>query len=162
MKDIRILHIDDNASIRVMVKEYFQNNKQIKINYSVNDGLEGLKILKDNYENIDLIILDLIMPNKDGISFLDEIKQLNMSKNVIVITSYNQASMIKKIAVHDVDYYMLKPFEFTDLEKRIYECANKNEASYKSIDLKQNNLQVTITKVLHDLGIPSHIKGYQY
>ena len=55
---------------------------------------------------------------------------------------------------------MLKPFDFMDFEKRILELFDKRET--KNIDLRYNNIQMSITKILHELGIPSHIKGYQY
>ena len=60
-----------------------------------------------------------------------------------------------------LNYFILKPFELSDLESRILEIAN-NKNKGKQINLKQNNLQISITKILHELGIPSHIKGYQY
>ena len=61
-----------------------------------------------------------------------------------------------------VNYFILKPFELSDLEKRIIECMKVKEVSKNNIDFYNSNLQVSITKILHSVGIPSHIKGYQY
>ena len=61
-----------------------------------------------------------------------------------------------------LSYWVLKPFELSDLEKRIKDVLKANEKSGKQIDFGHNNLQISITKILHELGIPSHIKGYQY
>ena len=61
-----------------------------------------------------------------------------------------------------VSYFILKPFELADLEKRIIELREGKKFAGKSIDLYHNNLQKSITNTLHELGVPSHIKGYQY
>ena len=87
-------------------------------------------------------------------------KNNNIDKKVIVETSYNASEAIREVAEYDVNYFVLKPFDLEDLEKKIYDAFKKK--SDKSIDFYNSNLQVSITKMLHELGIPSHIKGYQY
>ena len=101
------------------------------------------------------------MPNKDGLYVLEEMKKKNLSKKIIVATSYNAQEVIREVSDYGVSYYILKPFDFNDLEKRILDICNKKKEG-KNIDLHYNNLQIAITKILHELGIPSHIKGYQY
>ena len=101
------------------------------------------------------------MPNKDGIYVLNEMKKRGINKKVIVATSYNAAEVIREVSEFGVSYYILKPFDLSDLEKRIYDITKK-ENNNKNIDFYTSNLQVAITKMLHELGIPSHIKGYQY
>lgn len=68
--------------------------------------------------------------------------------------------MIRKVSEYGVNYYILKPFDLTELENRILEVFNVMDS--QSINLYHNNLQISITKMLHELGMPSHIKGYQY
>ena len=155
-----ILMIDDNVNLIKMVQEYFKDNDDININLEAHDGEEGIKILEENMEKIDLIILDLIMPNKDGIYVLNEMKNRGINKKVIVATSYNAAEVIREVSEYGVSYYILKPFDLSNLEKRIKEITNKKES--EEIDFYASNLQVSITKMLHELGIPSHIKGYGY
>lgn len=57
---------------------------------------------------------------------------------------------------------MLKPFDFKEFEKKILELIEGNKMQSQVIDLHDHNIQISITKILHQLGIPSHIKGYQY
>ena len=57
---------------------------------------------------------------------------------------------------------MLKPFDFKEFEKKILQLIEGNKLQSRVIDLHDHNVQVSITKILHQLGIPSHIKGYQY
>ncbi len=159
MKKIRLLMIDDNVQLVDAVKEYFKDNEKIEFVYQASDGIEGLKLIETK-EDYDVIILDLIMPNKDGLYVLEEMKKKNMDKNIIVSTSYNAMDVIREVSDYGVKYYLLKPFDFSDLEKRILQLYNQKPS--KNIDLGKNNLKISITKTLHDLGIPSHIKGYQY
>ena len=161
MENIKVLMIDDNVSLINMVKEYFKDHKSITIQEEAHDGEEGLQKIKENLGCIDVDLLDLIMPKKDGLYVLEEMKKQGIYKKVIVLTSYNASETIRKVSEYGVYYFMLKPFELVDLEKRILETNEKVKDS-KNIDLHYGNLTMSITKILHDLGIPSHIKGYQY
>ena len=161
MKKIKLLMIDDNVELIGAVSEYFSSSNKIEVTYKAYDGKEGFELIEKEKDNFDIIILDLIMPNKDGMYVLEQMKQKNINKNVIVATSYNAMEVIREVSEYGVNYYVLKPFDLDDLEKRILDIYNKNYEK-KSIDINHSNLQVNITRILHELGIPSHIKGYQY
>ena len=100
------------------------------------------------------------MPKKDGLYVLEELKKRKQQKNIIVETSYNAPDVIRKVSEYGVNYYILKPFELQDLESRILEVFEKQQS--KTLNLYNNNLEISVTKILHELGMPSHIKGYQY
>lgn len=163
MEKTNLLLVDDNVELVKMIKEYFSSNRAgIEVVYTASNGEECLERLKENEENIDLIVLDLVMPKVDGITVLEKMKKENIRKNVIVLTSYNNADIIRRVSEYGVNYYLLKPFELPELEKRVLEVANLEHQGSKSINLYKHNLQVSITDTLHELGVPSHIKGYQY
>ena len=159
MKKTRVVMIDDNTQLIDAVKEYFSGSNQIEIVYTASNGEEGLDLII-NKNDYDVIVLDLIMPKKDGLYILEKLKEKNIDKKIVVLTSYNAPEVIRQVSEYGVQYYLLKPFEFIDLEKRILSLNNVQEK--KSLDLHHNKIQVSITKILHELGIPSHIKGYQY
>ena len=160
MEKINVLMIDDNESLVDMVKEYFKDHDQIEVVKSCNDGEAGLKEIISNKINYDVILLDLIMPKKDGLYVLDELNKRGLEKNIIVETSYNEPKIIRKVSEYGVNYYILKPFDLTELENKILSISE--DLSHKSINLYHSNIQISITKMLHELGMPSHIKGYQY
>ena len=159
MDKIKVLMIDDNIGLIGAVKEYFRSSNQIEIVDEAYDGISGLEKIEN--VDFDVAILDLIMPKKDGLYVLEEMKKKKLVKKIIVATSYNAPEVIREVSDYGVNYYILKPFDFDDLEKRILDMCNKKMEG-KNIDLHYNNLQISITKILHELGIPSHIKGYQY
>lgn len=162
MGKIKVLMIDDNINLVEMVKEYFNKNSNIEVALTAHDGEKGLELIENNLENFDVVLLDLIMPKKDGLYVLEQINKKNLNCNVIVETSYNSQDAIRQVGEYNVNYFILKPFELTDLEQRIIDVVNSKNKKGKQINIKQNNLQISITKILHELGIPSHIKGYQY
>ena len=162
MEKIKVLMIDDNVSLVDMVKEYFKGNESIEISYVAHNGLDGINLIENQSGNYDIVLLDLIMPQKDGLYVLDQVKEKNIDCNIIVETSYNAQDVIRQVSEYGVSYFILKPFDLCDLENRIMEVCNSKNKEGRNINLKQNNLNILITKILHELGIPSHIKGYQY
>ena len=152
--------IDDNIALTEMVKEYFKDSSEIEIVECCYNGEEGIKKIDELEGKYDVILLDLIMPKKDGISVLEDLKERNIHKNIIVETSYNSPEVIRNVSEYGVNYYILKPFDLPDLEKRILDIFKA--VSKKGINLAHNNLEISITRMLHELGMPAHIKGYQY
>lgn len=158
---IKLLMVDDNVNLVKMVSEYFKNKDNISLEFVAHDGKEGIELIEEKQNDFDVLLLDLIMPKKDGLYVLEEMKKRGINKNVIVETSYNTQEVIKQVSDYNVNYFILKPFELDDLESRIMGIS-KRKNDTKTLDFYHNNLQVSITKILHELGIPSHIKGYQY
>ena len=160
MEKIRVLMIDDNVALTEMVKEYFKDNKKIEIVDSYDNGKDGVEAIINKTGEYDIVLLDLIMPKKDGLAVLEELKSKNISRNIIVETSYNSPDVIRNVSEYGVNYYILKPFDLEDLENRILDVFKRQDN--KTINLFNNNLEISVTKMLHGLGMPSHIKGYQY
>ena len=115
MKKIKVLMIDDNVNLIEMVSDYFEEHSKIELVGRCFDGEEGLNVIKEGKLDFDLVILDLIMPKKDGIGVLKELKELKMNLNIIVATSYNAPDTIRKVSEFGVNYYILKPFDLCDI-----------------------------------------------
>ncbi len=162
MKPIKLLVVDDNRSLVNMVKEYFESVEEINVAYTAPDGGVAIEHIKEHNDEIDIILLDLVMPRVDGIEVLKYLNENNITKKIIVLTSYNAQDMIRKVSELGASYYILKPFELASLKAKILSVYNNVNIEDESVDIFKNNLQIAITKVLHELGVPSHIKGYQY
>ena len=162
MRKQRLLVVDDNLSLIHMIREHTNSSNNMEVVYEAHDGEEGFRMIKNHINDFDLVLLDLIMPNKDGIYVLEQMKRKNIYKPVIISTSYNSDEMIRRVSEYGVHYFLLKPYELSDLEGRIMESVNKEDKESKNINIYHNNLQISVTKILHELGVPSHIKGYQY
>ena len=133
---------------------WFLVNSRINIKYIGNDGESGLEILKKNKEDIDLILLDLVMPKKDGLYFLKQFKELKLNIPIIVMTSLNTDNIIRKVSNYDIEAFILKPYSLEDLESKMIDSFNSSKDN--------NDVKQELSKLLHELGIPSNIKGYEY
>lgn len=156
---INVLIIDDNESVISKTKQYFSSHAVINVVKAINNGKEGMEYILNHKNEFDLILMDIIMPEVDGISILEEMETQNINKNIIILTSYNKEAAIRMVNQYKVDYFMLKPINMQALEKRILDVMN---AEMVEEEEKNNKVELAISKLLHSLGIPSHIRGYQY
>ena len=158
-KNINLLVVDDNVTVTNNIKEYFSSHGSIKVVNTCSDGREALDFMLHYPNKYDMIIMDIIMPGMDGIEILEKLKNSGLSKKIIVLSSYKKEYTIKKVATYNVSYYMLKPFSLESLEKRIIEAFNEDSTTD---DDESDDITLAISNLLHLLGMPSHIKGYQY
>lgn len=155
---IRVVLVDsDNEQLR-SIEKYFSNHAVIDIIRTYNDGLSAINYIKENENKFDLVIMDLLLSNKDGLSIIKDMRDNNINKNIIVLTGYNSLEIVKQVSLYNINYFMLKPFDLKDLE---YQVLNIRENQSCIVD-KNKELQTSITSLLHSLGVPSHIKGYEY
>ena len=161
-KEIRLFVVDDNENLVGMVKEYFEGHSKIKIVGESYNGEDAIKKIEKNKDGFDVLLLDLIMPKKDGITVLEELKEKDINKPVIVGTSFNADETIAKVSKYNPKYFVLKPFDMVDLENKILDSVSITSNKDSKINLYHNSLEISTTKLLHGLGVPSHIKGYQY
>ena len=151
-----LMVVEDNQNFIDMIKERYEGSDKIEVNFEASNGEDAFDIIKNNKDKIDTIILDLVMPKRDGIFLLEQLVKNNIFINTIVITSFSSEDVLRKVSNYGVKYVLLKPFSLEDLDKRILE-SNK-----KVIINNERNIKISLTKLLHELGVPSHIKGYQY
>ncbi len=159
---IKVFVVDDNEGLVGLIKEYFSGSDNIEVVKCASNGEEAINILKEGKIDFDLMLLDLIMPIKDGISVLSYMKENKINKKVIVMTSYNEEETIRDVSEYGVRYYCLKPFDLEDLKNKIIQTITFKKNNDKIIELESREIQIQVTKLLHALGIPSHIKGYQF
>ena len=153
---INVLVIDSNESVTKEIEKYFSSHEVIKVVACKNDGEDGLSYIINNHNSIDLIIMDLLLSRLDGLFVLGELKKRNINKNVIITTNFKDDQIMEEANEYGIDYYMLKPVNLISLEKRILNI------KYHENKLKMFNQEALIADLLHKLGIPSHIRGYQY
>lgn len=157
----KIMLVDDNEVIIDLYERTINEIPSAEVVAVAKNGEEAIEILENNVENIDLIILDIVMPKKDGIDVLKFMKENNISKKIIVITSCNSELTIRSVTELGANYYILKPIDVNTLTEKITELTKDNKINL-GFNIDDKNLQVNVTHILHELGVPSHIKGYHY
>lgn len=179
---IRILIADDNDEFCIILKDYLNNQEIFNVVGIAKNGIEALKFI-DEYKP-DLVILDIIMPHLDGLGVLEKLnlnKDLELAPKVVVLSAVGQDKITQNAIKLGVDYYILKPFDMDIFIRRIKQMFNvvseqkyffqEDSHSIKSAVqdvescIKQPesmNLESEITSIIHEIGVPAHIKGYFY
>lgn len=167
---IRILIADDNEDFCEILEEFLSQYDDIEIVATVTNGQTVLDFIKEN--TVDLIILDIIMPHIDGFGVLEQLKRDKGYPKIIVLSAVGHDSITQKAVNLGADYYIVKPFDMNLLVDRIKELCNENDriASVNKpiipgLEGKQRSnisLEVRITDIIHEIGVPAHVKGYFY
>ena len=150
---IRVMVCDDNEEFVNNARTHFAASDKIELVETASNGKEALERL--DTARPDVLLLDLVMPALDGFSLLERVNKGNMK--IIVISALSQDAFISKAMNLGADYYMMKPVNFSVVDERIAEAVNSKRptAKNRSMDEKISNIFITV-------GIPAHIKGYQY
>ena len=158
----RVLIVDNNENITSRIEKQFSSHAVINVVNTIANGNVALYYIINHKNDFDVLVMDLILPEIDGLTILQKMKEQNIKKKVIIITSYKKEYTVNMTNNYGVNYYMLKPFSILALETRILELGNRE--NIKTIELNDEDriVHVAISKLLHQLGIPSHIKGYTY
>ncbi len=158
----RVLVVDNNQNITTKIEKQFSSHAVIKVVKTINSGKQALDYILNNRNEFDILLLDLILPEIDGLTILAKMKDQNIKKKIIVLTSYKKDYTIKMTNLYNVNYYMLKPFSMLALETRILELGDNTLTKRTELTEQERQIHIAISKLLHQLGIPSHIKGYSY
>src|SRR5699024_3349097 len=163
--------VDDNRELVQLMEEYFDNQHDIEVIGIAYDGKECLNMLEELEP--DVLILDIIMPHVDGLAVLNMIRtsQRDHHPNVIMLTAFGQEEVMKKAVDLGASYFVMKPFDMEHLTDQIRQVGGRNnqispsshKAPSKSKKEKQKkDLETNTTNIIHEIGVPAHIKGYMY
>ncbi|MDR3051346.1 MAG: sporulation transcription factor Spo0A [Oscillospiraceae bacterium] len=167
MEPIKVIIVDDNAELRNMVTKYLGQQPDVVVVGQAANGEEALYLLAE--KNPDVMLLDIIMPKMDGYTLLEQMGHINLPQlpHVIALTALGRDDFISRAIELGVSYYMVKPFDFAVLYQRVLELAGRGQAKP---DVPQNiglpatphSLDERIAGLFLTIGIPAHIKGYQF
>ena len=175
---ISVLIADDNQDFSHTLSTYINSQEDMKIIAVAKDGEEVLNILQNT--SPDVMILDVIMPHLDGLGVLEKMNESKICKRPIsiMLSAVGQDKITQKAISLGAEYYIVKPFDIEMLIKRIREIklfrpnqttsiiSREIKPQYieipKEDSKKEENLEALVTNVIHEVGVPAHIKGYQY
>lgn len=160
---IKVLVADDNREFCEILGEYIKKQSDMRLFGVAHSGREALELMEG--ETPDVLILDVIMPHLDGIGVLEELNDeghAGQKPKVMVLSAFGQESVTQRAFQLGADYYVLKPFNLEVLGKRIREMA-RSAANGDAIPKNtKRSLDVAVTNLLHEIGVPAHIRGYLY
>ncbi len=159
--------VDDNIEIIHDLKKELQKHNQYVVVGSATNGKNCIMELRN--KKIDILVLDLIMPKKDGIDVLKALKENYIEvQHIICTTPFINDIMAQQMHKHNVSYLLMKPFMVSQLIDKLDVLSSQPVVSSKYVfqegysDYAEVDIQREITRLLHEIGIPAHIKGYLY
>lgn len=173
---ISILIADDNIDFGNLLSEYLDREEDLSVAGVARDGLQTLEMAASLEP--DIVLLDVVMPNLDGIGVLEHLVGSAPEKKplFIMLSAIGQENFIQRAINLGAEYYLVKPFDVEVLVSRIRQIyAEKRKNCYsgnrkvikgitpvKAVEVSENDLAKGITAVIREIGIPAHISGYQY
>ena len=170
MEHLNVAIADDNQKILDMLENIIGMDKELNLVGKAKNGEEMCQIIKNRQP--DVVLLDLIMPKMDGLTVMEQVNQdnsVNKRPYFIVITAVGQERITEDAFNKGANYYVMKPFNnevlldrIKSVRKMFRNYEKKNEDGRLEGTARGEDLENRVTNMLHEIGIPAHIKGYHY
>jgi len=176
---ITILMADDNTEFVNTLSSFIEKENDMELIGVARDGNEAFDMIINTQP--DVVLLDVIMPHLDGLGVLEKLSMINMAKTpmFIMLSAVGQDKITQRAIELGAQYYVVKPFDIQLLLKRIKDLKHYKPAQFKNCTINreikapyieispenqknEENLEALVTNVIHEVGVPAHIKGYQY
>ena len=132
----------------------------LSCNFVIKDGLKVIQDIENG--NPDFAVINLFMPKLDAIGVMNKIhKKHDIKTKFIILSHFINKTIEKEIISSGAVFIMVKPFEIPELADRIVQMSKFSEQNLNTSEVKENT-EIKVTKILHQIGIPAHIKGYHY
>lgn len=178
MTALNVAIAEDNPKTMKLLNDMLKNEEGIQVIGSAGTGEEAYKMILDSRP--DVVLLDVIMPGMDGVEVMEKVKtEGNMEKNpsFIMVSAAGSENVTEDAFRMGANYFIMKPFS-----KEVVIDKIRRVASYKAkpkgasrlsgsrkvkpyetvLEYMEQNLENDVTQILHEIGVPAHIKGYQY
>ena len=175
MEKLNVAIADDNEIMVELLEEIIAGDEDLQLVGTAKDGQEAYELIRKKQP--DVMLLDIVMPKMDGLSLLERMrndKTIKKYPRFIIISAVGQDRITEDAFNLGVDYYIMKPFDSDIVINRIKNTRkpalrnqsndSKHVRAYEKqqTDTEERDLESDVTNIIHEIGVPAHIKGYQY
>ncbi|MGI6006769.1 MAG: sporulation transcription factor Spo0A [Ruminococcus sp.] len=175
MEKLNIAIADDNERIVNLLGSIIREDDDLELVGQADNGKDIYNIIKE--KEPDVVLLDIIMPKVDGLTVMEKVNQDQTMKKhpaFIVVSAVGQERITEDAFNLGAYYYILKPFDNDMIINRIKHIKNHAVNRERIRDIRkigssdskkeyiEKNLEMDVTNIIHEIGVPAHIKGYQY
>lgn len=171
MEKLNIAVADDNERILDLLTTIIKSDKQLELVGQADNGRDMYDIIRD--KKPDVVLLDIIMPKMDGLTMMEKVSRdesIKQKPSFIVVSAVGQDRITEDAFSLGAAYYIMKPFDNEVILNRIKSVRAvtapgrevKSQQSYVGKQPEERNLELDVTSIIHEIGVPAHIKGYQY
>ena len=157
MSTLKILLADADEDSRIALEQDLEQERSLEVVGSTGDGMDAIKLIEKT--DLDIIIMDLVLAGVDGLEVLEQMSQMERKRPmVIVYSAYIRGSVTLQAAEFGADYFIMKPCSSQLVAERIRQLYQVSPVA----PAINEHLETLVTSVIHEIGVPAHIKGYQY
>lgn len=157
-RNLKVLIGDNSMNFGVSCREML-NKSKTEVMLTAKDGLKVIEGIKSFCP--DVVVIESFMAELDAVGVMKELAKLENRPRIIVVSGYDNAFIEAEVMKNGASYYMLRPFEISDLCERIMSVGGVF-AVFKGNEQPEEDLETVVTEVILNVGIPAHIKGYHY
>lgn len=157
----KILVADANEDFRRLLVSALREEADLEVAAETGDGQDAVRLVKDLAPEV--IAMDLMLTRMDGIEVLEALGAMPSRPKAVVLSSFTKGAVAEQAAAQGADYFIVKPCKVSSVVERIRQIANSRQGEGEGREtLSGQNLETTVTAIIHEIGVPAHIKGYQY
>lgn len=162
---IKVLIADPNDDFRLLLSDRLAMEEDIEIVGKASDGVQALNLCAETEP--DVILLDLVLPNLDGLGVIQHLADLNALPSVFVISAFYNEQLVSRCAELGAYYFIPKPCDMSELITRLRQSMHPSlkvlsSPAVSAAERQAQQLEGVVTDIIHEIGVPAHIKGYQY
>jgi len=159
---VRVCLGDSNADFRAFLAASIENEKDMEVVISSGDGDELLRGLED--VRADVAVIETLLPNKDGPEIMRRVQEMGQKQSFIVVSSFLPDNIVAELKTLNAYYILQKPVNVSLLIERVRQAAKRGASHYgvTSLARSDTDMEARVTDIIHEIGVPAHIKGYQY
>lgn len=170
MNKISVMIADDDQKMTARLTERLAQEEDLVLAAVTGDGADALKMVREIKP--DVLLLDTILPSLDGMALLERLEKKEKEQtSVIILSAFGKDALAEEAFSMGAKYFLLKPFDAESLLQKIRQCRTQKPSERffpirdwrKSGEGRENiSLEMVVTDIIHEIGVPAHIKGYQY
>ncbi len=171
MEKLNVAIADDNERMLRMLRDIVSGDEELEVVGTAKDGNEAYQVIKE--KKPDIVLLDIVMPNLDGLGLLDKVSadnSIHSHPSFIIISAIGQEQITEDAFNKGAEYFIMKPFDSRMVVERIKYIHSRNQpgrkhrgSAYERVEAApRRTLEEQVTNIIHEVGVPAHIKGYLY
>ena len=159
-QDIVVVLGDAGRDLQAAFFEAARQEPGIRLAGATGDGQELLDLVRR--ERPQVVVMDLVLSSLDGLEVLDHLAQLPERPQTLVLSAFLHEGLVQEAGAHGADYLMLKPCRPVTVLERCRQLVTGAEPQSGALTPGEESLELRVTSIIHEIGVPAHIKGYQY
>ena len=163
MEKMRILVADSSEEYRRMITDALNAEMDMEVIGATGDGEEALELIGS--EKPDAVVMEMVLSGADGLEVLTRLSESGAGEDrpvILVVSGFARGNMAQLAAAAGADYYLMKPCKMSAVAERLRQLAEMGKEPLMDAEEPGRNLENTVTGIIHEIGVPAHIKGYQY